>query len=264
MKKFNLKALLKKFTIVDYVIIIIVILAIIFAFIQITGEDKTETQSASFDSSSIGKFMAKYYSFYKDGYIVKSKVIGYNATSNEKVDLDGTILWADDSYSAVKVLLDVNGSKVLASMYSSFKESDVYIEQITLETDGNKYKNVTDITVKPIKLNKLSDLIKNIPDNMNFTITNNIAIKQSDSIHVQKLNNLMLNNFKKMSIYSNDISDHLYLIKATPDEISSVSAIFSSINGETNSMTIRIFNCDENQLNIIKNNFEVKTIDKIT
>ena len=92
-----------KFTLVDYIIIILVICAVAFAFIHITSDNSSSIQKTAFDASTINKLPETYLNYYKDGKIVKSTVTGSNATNGEKVTLNGTVRWVDEG-SAVKVL----------------------------------------------------------------------------------------------------------------------------------------------------------------
>jgi hypothetical protein len=264
MKKIDLKDFLKKFTLIDIIIIICVILAVVVAFTQIYGEDDNQIQSVSFDSSSLGKFVEKYLSFYNNGYIIKSKVIGYNSSNMEKIEVEGTVTWVDDNKANVKVLLDVNGSSLLAGLATDVKEADIYIEQITLENDGSKYSNLTEIITEPVEINSLSDLVHNFPDNLNATLTAAVAIDQSDSTYSQRLSNEMYSKFDKPSIASNDLVNTLFFVKADKNEILTASNIFGPLNGLTDSIKIRIYNCSDEDLSIIKEAFVVKNIRKVT
>ena len=78
-----------KFTLVDYIIIILVICAVAFAFIHITSDNSSSIQKTAFDASTINKLPETYLNYYKDGKIVKSTVTGSNATNGEKVTLNG-------------------------------------------------------------------------------------------------------------------------------------------------------------------------------
>ena len=58
------KGILNKLTIVDYIIIIAVICAVVFAFIHITTDDSNDTKTSSYDSSTMNKIVENYL---KDG-----------------------------------------------------------------------------------------------------------------------------------------------------------------------------------------------------
>ena len=68
-----------KFTLVDYIIIILVICAVIFAFIHLTSDDSDNTQKTAFDESTVNKIPDVYLRYYKDGFKVTSTVEGYAA-----------------------------------------------------------------------------------------------------------------------------------------------------------------------------------------
>ena len=51
------KGILNKLTIVDYIIIIAVICAVVFAFIHITTDDSNDTKTSSYDSSTMNKIV---------------------------------------------------------------------------------------------------------------------------------------------------------------------------------------------------------------
>ena len=70
----------KRFTLVDYAIIILVICAIVFAFIHVTSNDDTVNEKTSYDSSTLNKIAEKYLTYYRQGYIVNTTVHGYNST----------------------------------------------------------------------------------------------------------------------------------------------------------------------------------------
>ncbi|KZX10789.1 hypothetical protein [Methanobrevibacter curvatus] len=262
--KIDFKDFFKKFTLIDIIIIICVMLAVVVAFTQIYGEDDNQVQSVSFDSSSLGKFVEKYLSFYNNGYITKSKIIGYNSSNMEKIEVEGTVIWVDDNKANVKVLLDVNGSSILAGLATDLKEADIYIEQISLESDGYKYQNLTDVVVEPVEINSLSDLVYNFSDNLNATLTATISTDTYKSILSQRLNNEMYLKFNKPSITSKDTANTLFFIKADKNEILMANNIFGSLYGQTDSIKIRIYNCSDEDLNIIKETFVVKNIRKIT
>ena len=57
-----------KFTLIDYLIIILVICAVIFAFIHITTDDSSDIKKTAFDASTMNKLPETYLNYYKDGY----------------------------------------------------------------------------------------------------------------------------------------------------------------------------------------------------
>ena len=85
-----------KFTIIDYIIIILVICAIAFAFIHITSDDSSNIQKTAFDSSTFSKLPETYLNYYKEGKIVKATVNGINSTNGDRISLNGTVKWVDE------------------------------------------------------------------------------------------------------------------------------------------------------------------------
>ena len=80
-----MKKLLKKLSLVDYIIIIAVICAVIFAFIHITTDDSAKIEKTAFDASTISKMSDTYFPNYQDGKIVKTG----DATLAEEIDQNG-------------------------------------------------------------------------------------------------------------------------------------------------------------------------------
>ena len=131
-----------KFTLVDYIIIILVICAVIFAFIHITTDDSSNIQKTAFDSSTINKLPETYLNYYKDGHIVKATIEGFNSTNGNKTTLNGTVKWVDEG-STVRVLIESNNNTYLAGLYKNVPNADIYIDKISIETDGSVYDNLT-------------------------------------------------------------------------------------------------------------------------
>ena len=71
------KGILNKLTIVDYIIIIAVICAVVFAFIHITTDDSNDTKTSSYDSSTMNKIVENYLKLYLEGNVVETmQVLG--------------------------------------------------------------------------------------------------------------------------------------------------------------------------------------------
>ena len=145
-----------KFTLIDYLIIILVICAIAFAFIHITTDDSSNIKKTAFDASTINKIPDTYSNYYKDGFIVKANVDGFNATNNEKTTLNGTVKWiGNNGGTDVRILIESNNSTYLAGLYKSVPEADIYIDKISLETDGSTYPNLVEIKANPENINNI-------------------------------------------------------------------------------------------------------------
>ena len=266
MKKIKLKEILKRFTWVDVIIILCVVGAIVFAFTQIGGNEE-KTQAISFDSSTMNKFSEKYLSFYREGKLVKSHVGGYNSSSGEYQELYGRIVWVDDlKGSNVKVLIDVDGQLVLAGLYKDVENADIYIEYITLETDGEKYNNVVEIQIKPENITNLNDITKNIPKETNYTIYTTIATDIKNSQILQNLANVLQLNGNRESIkpVSGSIPDQITINWAQKKELDLASEVLGTINGQTGIITIRIYDTVESDIQAIKNSYDVINIRQVT
>jgi len=258
------KKILGRLTIVDILIILCVVGAVVFAFIHINS-DNDNVQSISFDSSTTNKLAEKYLSFYRDGQIVKSHVAGYNASSGQYQEIYGEVVWVDDSISTnLKVLLNVDGTLVLTGLYKDIKNADIYLEQITLETDGSKYKNVTDITIYPMEISKLSDIYKNIPNDTNYTIETVIGTNTLDGSLVQNIYNQLLEKTKRQSIFISGNKDKIELNMATKEDLLIENEILGSFKGQSDFIIIRIYNSTPKDIEAIKSKYHIKNIEYVT
>ncbi len=255
--KINMKI---KFTLVDYIIIILVICAVAFAFIHITSDDSSSIQKTAFDSSTINKLPETYLNYYKDGKIVKSTVTGSNATNGEKVTLNGTVRWVDEG-SAVKVLIESDNGTYLAGLYKNVKNADIYIDTISIETDGSTYDNLKEFTVKPYNITSLGDLNKNLTTS-DFEISTSITVDSIDSVKMQELENKLDEENQRLSIktINTEFTKQLVISKATSQNINDANSILGNINGLSDDITIRVYNCSDSDVNNIKNNYEVTNI----
>jgi len=270
MKKPNFKSILKRFTIIDILIILCIIGAVVFAFIH-TGGDEEKSESMSFDSSTLNKFAEKYLSFYREGKIVKTHIGGYNASNGKYQELSGTIIWVDDKKGYdVKVLIDTDGDSfntpILATLYKDISKADIYIEHITLETSGEKYRNVTEIEIKPQNITTLNELTTKIGNNTNYTVTTTIAIDEKDSKTFQELSSTLFLNGRKESVrlLSENIYNQITLIMAGKNELSIASEILGTMNGKTDLITIRIYNSSPEEIKSIEEAFDVVNVRKIS
>ncbi len=249
-----------KFTIIDYIIIILVICAVAFAFIHITSDDSSNIQKTAFDASTMNKLPETYLNYYKDGYIVKSTVTGLNSTNGEEVTLNGTVKWVEED-SSVKVLIESGNHTYLAGLYKNVPNADIYIDKISLETDGSIYENLTEFTINPQNITSLSDLNKNLT-NDNWEITTTVTLDSIDSIKITEIENKINAHNGRLAIKtaSNELINKIVISKADKQNIEDGNSILGSINGLTEEITIRVYNCSDSDLNNIKNNYEVANI----
>ena len=257
-----MKKILKRFSLIDYIIIILVICAVIFAFIHITTDDSTDLQKTAFDASTINKIGDTYSNYYKDGYIVKTTVDGFNASTGEEITLNGTVKWIwDYGGTNVGILIDSDNSTYLAGLYKTVPQADIYINTISLENDGSKYDNLVEVTIKPKKITSLSELT-DIPKNTDYELSTVVSLDSIDSVKIQDMTNKLKEHGKRSSITTSDNGqgDQLTLSKSTKQNIDDADSILGNINGVTDNIVIRIYNCSDDQLNSIKDNFEVVNI----
>ncbi len=249
----------KKFTIIDYIIIILVICAVVFAFIHITTDDSSKIQKTAFDTSTLNKVYDTYSNYYKDGYIVKAVVDGYNATNGEEASLNGTVKWiSTNGGNDVKILIDSNNKTYLTGLYQNVPNADIYINKISLESNGSKYSNLVEVTAKPKEITSLNDLIENLSGD--YEISTTISTDSIDSMKVQEIFNKLNENGKRISIKVSDLNDQIILVKSNKENINDIDSILGNINGVTDDITIRIYDCSDEQLNQIKSNYEVTNV----
>lgn len=249
-----------KFTLIDYIIIILVICAIAFAFIHITSDDSSNIQKTAFDASTLNKLPETYLNYYKDGKIVKATVTGINSTNGEEVNLNGTVKWVDEGLST-KVLIESNNETYITGLYKNANNADIYLDTISLESDGSIYENLKEFKIKPQNITSLTDLNKNLTD-CDYEISTSISTDSIDSIKVRELENKINSNNKRLAIKTtnNELINELILSKANNQNLEDGNLILGNINGMTDEITIRVYDCDDSTLNNIKNNYEVTNI----
>lgn len=252
-----------KFTLIDYIIIILVICAIAFAFIHITTDDSSDLQKTAFDESTVNKIPDTYLKYYKDGYIVRATVDGFNSTNGEEITLTGDIIWLDNDGGAdVRMLIKSNDSTYLTGLYRYNPNADIYIDHISLESNGEKYSNLTEITIKPEKISSLNDLISGISNDTNFEITTKVSVDDINANQIQEISNALMKHDKRISVKgtTNDIDGQIIIVKATGQDINDANSILGNINGITDKITIRIYDSTDKQINTIKDNYDVINI----
>lgn len=252
-----------KFTLIDYIIIILVICAVIFAFIHITSDDSSDLKKTAFDESTVNKIPDTYLKYYKDGFIVKATVEGYNSTDGNRTTLNGTVIWEEDNGgNGVRLLIDSNNQTYLVGLYRTVPNADIYIDHISLESNGEKYKNLCEIKANPEKINSLKDLTSKISNDTNYEISTVISVDSASSTDAQEITNKISKNSKRESvkIMGGDNNNQIILKKSTKENINDADSVLNNFNGITDDITIRIYNCSESQINEINKNFDVANI----
>lgn len=253
-----------KFTLIDYIIIILVICAIVFAFIHITTDDSSDLQKTAFDESTINKIPDTYLKYYKDGFIVNATVEGFNSTNGNRTTLDGTVIWEDDnSGNDVKFLMDTDNGTYLVGLYKNVPEADVYIDHISLQSNGEKYKNLCEIKAKPEKITSLKDLTGKIPANANYELTTDLSLDGITAKDAQEIANKLLGKHERISVKTDNDKDNQLLIKmATQDNLNDADSVLGTVDGVTDEITIRIYDSTDAQIDEIAKNFDIENIRK--
>ena len=126
-----------KFTLIDYIIIILIIIAVVFAFIHITSDDSSDMQKTAFDESTTNKIPDTYLKYYKDGFIVNATVEGFNSTNGERVTINGNVVWLNyDNGADTRLLIQTDSGEYLTGLYRYNPNADIYIDHISLESNG--------------------------------------------------------------------------------------------------------------------------------
>ena len=240
MKKPNF---LNKLTIIDLLIIICIIGAAGFAIYHMADDDSSTASATSFDYSTNPKILETYLDYYKNGNVVTSTIVGTDANTGEKLELSGYVLWLGESEKEkVNVLIDNNGKEILAGFYKDVPNADIFIDSISLESNGDTYANITDFTVAPKEINNLNDLISEIPNGTQYEISTNIAIDNLDSIKYQKLLNALNKNKKPCIVLKDDGTNTLMINRANKTDLEIANNVLGDFNGQTGQIQIRTYN----------------------
>lgn len=233
---------LNKITIIDILIIICIIGAAGFAIYHMEDDDSLNASATSFDYSTNSKILETYLDYYKNGNVVTSTIVGTDARTREKVELNGKVLWLGESENEkINVLLDNNGKPLLAGFYKDVPNADLFIDSISLESNGDTYKNVKDISVAPKEIGNINDLISEMPNGSHCEISTSIAIDNLDGVKYQKLLNALYDN-KKPCIVMNAETNVLEINRANKTDLKTASEILGDFNGQTSQIKIRTYN----------------------
>ena len=233
---------LNKITIIDILIIICIIGAAGFAIYHMADDDSSNASATSFDYSTNSKILETYLDYYKNGNVVTSTIVGTDAKTGEKVELNGKVLWLGESENEkINVLLDNNGKPLLAGFYKDVPNADLFIDSISLESNGDTYKNVKDISVAPKEIGNINDLISEMPNGIQCEISTSIAIDNLDGVKYQKLLNALYDN-KKPCIVMNAETNVLEINRANKTDLKTASEILGDFNGQTSQIKIRTYN----------------------
>lgn len=251
-----------KFTLVDYLIIIIVIAAVLFAFVHITSDDQNETEATSYDSSTLNKVVEKYLNYYNQNKIVKTSIDGINSSNNEPVHIKGEVVWMDDDRGAnVKVLVKSGNETYLCGLYKDVAEADIYIDKMSLEVDGSTYNETTEFTIRPTNITSINDLNSKLANISNYVLTTEISVDGIDGLKYQELLNSLYDNGRiSIKMTNVGLTEKLSIVRATSADLNNANAILGNINGVTDTIYLRVYDCDSSQKQFIENNFDVLNV----
>ncbi|MDI9614068.1 hypothetical protein [Methanothermobacter sp.] len=239
-------------TIIDIAIVIFLGLIVVYGFMK-TSDTNSNVEVLTFDGSEMGKVAMKYSELYGRGKIVESKISGYNSLNKKKGDIKGEVLWVGYINGNPCILLNVNGKKILAGPYQN-KFADFYIDSITLESKGEK--NAVDIVISPRYINRLSDLILDIPTR-NYELSTNIPIKDADVSRFQKISTELYLKEKYVPITLDIPNERIVIFKATPRTLKIADEILGDLNAQTDFITLRVYDADSETIEKIKSKYNV-------
>ena len=149
-------------------------------------------------------------------------------------------------------------------LYNQVPNADIYIKSMTLEVNGDKYSNLTEIKTTPKNITSVNDLVSGISNNTTYEITTTVSIHSLESSKLQEITNILFKNDERISFKGSNsgLTDQINIVRATNDEITQVTPILGNFNGITNEITIRIYNCSDYDIDNIKNNYNVTNIQK--
>ena len=183
-----------------------------------------------------------------------------NSTNGEEVTLNGTVKWVDEGSSS-KILIESDNGTFITGLYKNANNADVYLDTISLESDGSVYKNLKEFKIKPQNVTSLTDLNKNLTG-CDYEISTSISVDSVDSLKIRELENKINSNNKRLAIKTtnSELINELILSKANNQNLEDGNAILGNINGMTEEITLRVYDCNDSTLNNIKNDYEVTNI----
>ena len=255
---------LNKLTIIDILIIICIIAAVGFAIFHMADDDSSKASATSFDISTKNKIFENYLNEYQEGKKVSSTIAGTRSSTGEKVNLNADVLWLGEyENERICILLDDDGKRSLAGFYKDMPNADIYIDQVSLETNGDTYDNITDFQIAPKEIDSINDLVSKIPKGSKYEISTTLALDDLDTLKCQKLANA-LNNNKKPSIILNEKGNGLEINRADEADLDMANHILGEFNGQTSQIQLRIYNSTDDLSRAIESDYNVLSIHKVS
>lgn len=105
-------------------------------------------------------------------------------------------------------------------------------------------------------------MISGIGNGTDFEISTRLSLTDISATQLQEITNALMAHDKRLSIKTAtvDIDGQVIISKATKQDINDASSILGSVDGISDEITIRIYDCTDSQLEAIKNNYDVINI----
>ncbi|MBS4022240.1 MAG: hypothetical protein KGZ79_07430 [Dethiobacter sp.] len=219
-----------KLNIIDAAIVILIILAAVFAFTR-TGPS---VQSFTFDGTDISRAVRKYLELDQQGYVLNGKISGTNL-DGKSVNVEGVVKWA----SGGQLILEAGGETVSVGGPAGRYE-DVFARSIILEVSHRI--RVENIILEPKKITTLLDLIPEGKLDKTFRIYTQIAlVDASDMVKFQGVVNGLRAEKKYVSVYPLALRNNLSIDGASLEDLKTASRILGSIEGLSDSIIMRVY-----------------------
>lgn len=255
---------LNKLTIIDILIIIFIIGAVGFAIYHMADDNSSNASAISYDISTENKIIEGYTTYYQKGNKITANLVGTKSNTGEKVKLSGPVLWAGEiEKESPNILMENDGKRILAGFYKDSPNVDVYIDQLSLETNGDKHCNITDFSASPKKIKRFNDLVSKIPNGTEYEISTSLAIDNLDSIKYQQLINA-LNKNKKPCMVLEGKNNAIKINRANKEDLEIADNVIEEFDGQTSEIQIRIYNCSNDDSIDIQSAYNVLSIGKTT
>lgn len=251
------KKFLGKINIFDLIIILAIIAIVSFAFIKTTDESDN-IQKVSFDGSEMNKVFQKYGEYYSEGKLVKAKISGTDK-SGEMKEYEGTVRYCDEN----QIVISTNGKKIIGSYFINSKYCDLYLKSVGLSAEKNPDK-ITVITIKPMNISNFDELIIKSTDKKYYIKTDISMDETFDYSKVQEIDNELYSKLKLPSIQADKYGKSFFILRNTgSEELKIANTIMNNFNGKTNYIYINIYNASSEDIENIKKQFDVESVNTI-
>lgn len=251
------KKFLGKINIFDLIIILAIIAIVSFAFIKTTDESDN-IQKVSFDGSEMNKVFQKYGEYYSEGKLVKAKISGTDK-SGEMKEYEGTVIYCDEN----QIVISTNGKKIIGSYFINSKYGDLYLKSVGLSAENNPDK-ITVITIKPMNISNFDELIIKSTDKKYYIKTDISMDETFDYSKVQEIDNELYSKLKLPSIQADKYGKSFFILRNTgSEELKVANTIMNNFNGKTSYIYINIYNASSEDIENIKKQFDVESINTI-